>query len=283
MNAMRQKGRFKMRIDAHVHMTGNESDSSRLMERLEKAGFDGAIVFSPSPNGMLGKSCPNQERLYKLLRYTDGQENLYPFYFIDPTHEDALAQAEAAKTAGVKGYKVICSHFYPSDERAMELYRWIAAQDMPLMFHSGILYDGINISGKYNRPCEFEPLLSIEGLQFSVAHLSWPWVDECIAVYGKFNAFLERNPGGKAAKMYLDITPGTPPTFREGALTHLFGNGFKVEDIVFWGSDNHAEDYDHAYAERIRKRDYEIFEKLGLPQQQQEKIFRDNVREFLRL
>ena len=248
-----------MRIDAHVHMTGNESDSSRLMERLEKAGFDGAIVFSPSPNGMLGKSCPNQERLYKLLRYT------------------------AAKTAGVKGYKVICSHFYPSDERAMELYRWIAAQDMPLMFHSGILYDGINISGKYNRPCEFEPLLSIEGLQFSVAHLSWPWVDECIAVYGKFNAFLERNPGGKAAKMYLDITPGTPPTFREGALTHLFGNGFKVEDIVFWGSDNHAEDYDHAYAERIRKRDYEIFEKLGLPQEQQEKIFRDNVREFLRL
>ena len=151
------------------------------------------------------------------------------------------------------------------------------------MFHSGILYDGINISGKYNRPCEFEPLLSIEGLQFSVAHLSWPWVDECIAVYGKFNAFLERNPGGKAAKMYLDITPGTPPTFREGALTHLFGNGFKVEDIVFWGSDNHAEDYDHAYAERIRKRDYEIFEKLGLPREQQEKIFRDNVREFLRL
>lgn len=68
-----------------------------------------------------------------------------------------------------------------------------------------------------------------------------------------------------------------------GALTHLFGNGFKVEDIVFWGSDNHAEDYDHAYAERIRKRDYEISEKLGLPQQQQEKIFRDNVREFLRL
>lgn len=272
-----------MRIDAHVHMTGNEVDSSGLMKELEKAGFDGAIVFSPSPNGMLGKTCSNLERLDQLIRYTDGRETLYPFYFIDPTQEDATEQLERAKAAGVKGYKIICNHFYPSDERAMAVYRQIAACDMPLMFHSGILYDGINVSGKYNRPCEFEPLLSIEGLRFSIAHLSWPWVDECIAVYGKFNAFLERNPGGKAAKMYLDITPGTPPTFREGALTHVFGNGFKVEDVVFWGSDNHADHYDCAYAGRIRQRDEEIFEKLGLAQKQQQKIFEGNVREFLRV
>ena len=119
----RQKGRFKMRIDAHVHMTGNETDCSGLMEGLERAGFDGAIVFSPSPDGMLGKTGSNQERLEKLIRYTQGQEKLYPFYFIDPTQEDALAQAEAARAAGVKGYKIICSHFYPSDERAMEVYR----------------------------------------------------------------------------------------------------------------------------------------------------------------
>lgn len=272
-----------MRIDAHVHMTGNEVDSSKLTKELENAGFDGAIVFSPSPNGMLGKSGSNRERLDALIRYTDGKENLYPFYFIDPTQEDASEQLAQAKEAGVKGYKIICNHFYPSDERAMAVYHQIASYNMPLMFHSGILYDGINVSGKYNRPCEFEPLLSIEGLRFSIAHLSWPWVDECIAVYGKFNAFLERNPGGKAAKMYLDITPGTPPTFREGALTHVFGNNFNVEDIVFWGSDNHAENYDWAYAKRIQERDEEIFEKLGLSQDQQEKIFQKNVKEFLRV
>ena len=152
---------------------------------------------------------------------------------------------------------------------------------MPLMFHSGILYDGINVSGKYNRPCEFEPLLSIPGLRFSIAHLSWPWVDECIAVYGKFNAYLENNKNGDSAKMYLDITPGTPPTFRKGALTHVFGNGFSVEDVVFWGSDNHAEGYNVDYAGKIRKRDEEIFKELGLAEALKEKIFGGNFQEFL--
>lgn len=271
-----------MKIDAHVHMRGNEGDAGLLKKRLRQAGFDGAVIFSEPPDGMMGRSGTDRERLDRLIRYTDKQENLYPFYFIDPTQEDAKEQLEEARREGVRGFKIICNHFYPSDPRAMEVYRWIAEHDMPVMFHSGILYDGINTSGKYNRPCEFEPLLAVENLRFSIAHLSWPWVDECIAVYGKFNAFLENHPNAKAAKMYLDLTPGTPPTFRENALTHVFGNGFQVEDIVFWGSDNHAEDYNEAYAGRIRERDTEIFQKLGLSDRQQEKIYRDNFLKFLK-
>lgn len=271
-----------MRIDAHVHMRGGEKEPDRLMEKLNRAGFDGAVVFSEAPDGMLGRTGTNRERLERLIRYTEKQENLFPFYFIDPTQGDARDQLREAREAGAVGYKIICSHFYPSDERAMEVYRWIAEHDMPLMFHSGILYDGINVSGKYNRPCEFEPLLSIENLRFSIAHLSWPWVDECIAVYGKFNAFLENNPDGKAAKMYLDITPGTPPTFRKEALTHVFGNGFKVEDIVFWGSDNQTVDYQAEYAKKIRERDEEIFEELQISREQQEKIFYQNFMSFLK-
>lgn len=272
-----------MKIDAHVHMSGGEKDSGKLMESLHEAGFDGAVVFSEAPDGMLGKSGNNRERLERLIAFTKDQKKLFPFYFIDPTQEDALEQLQEAKEAGAVGYKIICNHFYPSDARAMEVYRWIAENDMPLMFHSGILYDGINVSGKYNRPCEFEPLLSVENLRFSIAHLSWPWVDECIAVYGKFNAFLENHPNGKAAKMYLDITPGTPPTFREGALNHVFGNGFKVEDIVFWGSDNHAADYNVGYARKIRERDTELFEKMQLSEKQQQKIYYDNFMEFLKV
>ena len=66
--------------------------------------------------------------------------------------------------------------------RQLEVYRWIAEQHMPLMFHSGILYDGINASGKYNRPCEFEPLYLWLVCVFPVAHVHGPGLVECIAV-----------------------------------------------------------------------------------------------------
>ena len=272
-----------MRIDAHVHMHGQEKDSGEFMKRLEMAGFDGAVVFSTAPDGMfgLGKTGTPKERLEKLMTYTKGRDTLYPFYFLDPTDEDALEQVKLAKEAGVCGYKIICNHFYPWNPQAMEVYRWIAEQHMPLMFHSGILYDGINASGKYNRPCEFEPLLSVAGLRFSVAHVSWPWTGECIAVYGKFNAFLKRNPGGKAAELFLDLTPGTPPTFRKPVLPDVYGNGFDVEQTTFWGSDNVAEGYNWEYAKRIRERDEEIFKELRLSEKIKESIFCENFMRFM--
>lgn len=159
-------------IDVHTHMFGGTGDAKQLVENMNKAGVYAATVFSKAPNGMLGKAGTNQERLEELLQFTEGRENLYPFYFIDPTEDDAIEQLEMAKKAGVKGFKVMCTHYYPGDERAMKCYHWMAEHNMPAMFHSGILYDGINPSGKYNRPCEFEPLLSVNNFRFSLAHLS---------------------------------------------------------------------------------------------------------------
>lgn len=271
-----------MRIDGHVHMFGETKVSREaFVERLNEAGFDAATVFSESPNGMLGEVVAWEKRLENVLRFAGDKKQVYPFYFVDPTDPDACHQIELAKKAGIMGYKIICNHFYPGDERAMETYHAIAESGLPLMFHSGILYDGINVSGKYNKPCEFEPLLSIKGLRFSLAHVSWPWTGECIAVYGKFNSYLGSNPDGDASSMHLDITPGTPPTFREEVMRHVFGNGFAVEDRVFWGSDNGVNDYNAVYAKKIRERDEEIFANIGLSCDQVERIFSKNFLKFL--
>lgn len=43
-----------MRIDAHVHMHGQEKDSGEFMKRLEMAGFDGAVVFQLRRTECLG-------------------------------------------------------------------------------------------------------------------------------------------------------------------------------------------------------------------------------------
>lgn len=270
-----------MKIDAHVHMMGGECRKDKFLKELKAAGMDSAVIFSPPPGNMFGISGDYRERLEKVIKFTQGEEMLYPFFFVDPTEEDAIWQMKEAKEAGIKGFKIICNHFYPGDERAMEAYRWIALQQMPVMFHSGILYDGINASGKFNRPCEFETLLSIENLSFSLAHVSWPWTDECIAVYGKFDSYKKRVPNGKSASMYLDLTPGTPPSYRENMLTHLVGNDFRVEDTMFWGSDNSAENYNAEYVREWVKRDCTIYEKLGLPAWGMEKIYFDNFMRFM--
>ena len=63
----------------------------------------------------------------------------------------------------------------------MEVFRTISQADRPILFHSGILWDG-KPSGPYNHPAGFESLLEVDGLRFCLAHISWPWCDELIAV-----------------------------------------------------------------------------------------------------
>lgn len=270
-----------MRIDAHVHMEmmGEKPDREEFLKRLKEAGMDGAAVFSPSPSG---NEKDYRKRLERVIGFTKGEELLFPFFFLDPTQEDAHAQMEDALEAGVKGFKIICTHFYPSDPKVLEACRWAAEKGVPVMFHSGILYDGINVSGKYNRPCEFEALLSVEKLRFSMAHVSWPWTDECIAVYGKFDSYKKREPSGKAASLYLDLTPGTPFTYREGMLTHLLGNDFQVEDTMFWGSDNSVENYRPDYVKKWVEKDCEIYHRLGLSEEVVNKVYSGNYLQFLK-
>ncbi len=273
-----------MRIDAHIHMhsDGKGVDREEFAEKLRQAGMDAGVVFSPSPGRMFdGPALTYQERAESVARFTEGLDFLYPFFFLDPTEPDAAAQIDYALSCGARGFKIICSHFYPGDERAMEAYRCIAEKGVPIMFHSGILYDGINVSGNYNRPCGFEPLLSIAGLRFSLAHVSWPWTDECIAVFGKFNAYLQGHPAGQAASMYLDLTPGTPPTYREGMLTHLLCNDFPAKGVMFWGSDNCIENYRPQYVRDWVARDTAIYEKLGLTGEEIERVYRQNFLKFL--
>ena len=136
-----------MRIDAHVHMgmMGEKPDREEFLKRLKEAGMDGAAVFSPSPSG---NEKDYRKRLERVIGFTKGEELLFPFFFLDPTQEDAHSQMEDALEAGVKGFKIICTHFYPSDPKVLEACRWAAEKGVPVMFHSGILYDGINVSGK---------------------------------------------------------------------------------------------------------------------------------------
>ncbi|MBN1348247.1 amidohydrolase family protein [candidate division KSB1 bacterium] len=269
------------RFDCHIHLDPGVVQQSDLLGKMRSAGISGGILISIPPPSFV-KLCqphPTGERLDNLMQWVEGAPDLHPFYWIDPLEEDANEQVELAVRRGVHGFKVICNRFYPGDERPMAVFTKIAQARMPLLFHSGILWDG-EASSRYNRPVEFEALIYIPGLKFALAHISWPWCDELIAVYGKFQNAHSRD-ASLAIEMFIDMTPGTPPIYREEALTRLFTVGYDVNRNVLFGTDCTANDYNQAWVRKWINNDDAIYKKLGLDVSTLKGIYSGNLLRFL--
>jgi predicted TIM-barrel fold metal-dependent hydrolase len=271
-----------MILDCHIHLKkADRDDAPTLLAKMNQAGIDGGVILSLPPNGCISyyDTLSGAERARHVVDYCKGHDTLFPFFWIDPVEDDAERQVEQALAAGVEGFKVICFHFYPDDERAMRVYRQIAEAGKPILFHSGILWD-VNASGKYNRPSNFECLMEIPQLRFALAHISWPWVDEHLAVYGKLAAAAKRGAQG-GFEMFIDTTPGTPPMYRREALTKIFGIGYNVQNNVLFGTDGMADDLNIEAVSTTRRMDEEIYQSLGLEKAYTDHIFSKNLLRFV--
>ena len=153
----------------------------------------------------------------------------------------------------------------------------IAGTGKPVIFHTGILWD-YNALSVYNKPLNWEPLSNIKGLRFSMGHCSWPWYDECIALYGKFLNNLLRTD---SAEMFFDITPGTPQIHREALLTTLYTIGYDVGDNIMFGTDCNAHSYNGDWANEWIKTDCDILDKLNVSEENREKLYYHNLLRFL--
>ena len=270
-------------LDGHIHIRDGSDDRDDFLHKLQEAEVAGGLIISLPPPAFPGvaHSLPCAERLDNLFFWTAGNDSMFPIYWVDPLEEDACGQIDQALQHGVMGFKVICDRFYPADQRAMEVFRYIAKAGMPILFHSGILWDG-KASSRYCRPLGFEALLYIDGLKFSLAHVGWPWCDELIAVYGKFlNAYTRRLD--LSVEMFIDITPGTPEIYRQEALNKLFTIGYDVQHNIIFGSDSDVNDYNIAWTRQWIERDNSIYQQIGLKQNILQSIYRDNLRRFLGL
>ena len=191
--------------------------------------------------------------------------------------EGVHEKIENAVKKGVMGFKVICTNYYVGDTKCMDMLSKIASLRKPVFFHSGILWDGKN-SSAFNRPANWEALLELDDLKFSLGHCSWPWIDECIAVYGKFlNALL----CGKTTEMFFDLTPGTPEIYREELFRKLFTVGYDVPNNILYGTDCRTSGYQYKWAKKWLDIDTALFDKYGIPPKMRQKIFKDNLFRFL--
>ncbi len=265
-------------FDAHTHLW-SDGNPQIILSAMERSGVYGGCVFSDRPeenNQKHGKSF--EKRLRGVLESVQGYEDrLFPVLWIHPYEDDIINKIHIAVDRGIAAFKIICSNFYVYEEKCLEVLREIASLDKPVFFHTGILWDG-QVSSGYNRPVNWEALIDIKGLRFSMGHVSWPWCDECIALYGKF---LNANVLGETAEMFIDITPGTPEIYREEVLTKIFKIGYDFGDNLLFGTDCTAESYNSEWAKKWIDTDCRIMDKLSVGKQVRAKLYHDNLMRFL--
>lgn len=268
-------------FDMHIHATNTQPDSKLLLNRMEAAGIWGGCVFSNPPVEQHDQEWSGSDfetRMRELNLWTrDSSNRLFPVLWIHPKEDGIFEKIETAAERGVVAFKMICADYFVYDDRCMQVLSKIASLDKPVIFHSGVLYDGLP-SSQYNRPVNWEALLGIENIRFSMGHCSWPWYDECLALYGKLR---HARRVGKKIHCFLDLTPGTPMAYREDLFRKMFS--FVSEEDILFGTDCCAGDYDVAHAKKWLDFDGSLMDSLKIATPAREKIYNDNLFRFLNI
>lgn len=240
---------MKIVYDSHIHQWPEKSDSPEVFRsKAASVGIGGGAVFSMPPADTLfwKEQAPLswRDRIARVLEFCEKIEHFYPFFWINPTEPTALEQVEYAKNAGIRGLKVLCSTHAPA--AGMAVYRKAAELDLPIVFHSGILWDGMP-STEFNRPGMFECLLEVPLLRFALAHISWPWTDEATALFGKFLTAHQLRK--EMPEMYFDSAPGAADIFREEMFRRLVLLRYGIQDHLMFAIDSSVNDYNLAWAD----------------------------------
>ena len=273
-----------LRYDNHVHLNDFGVSPDQFIEKLEQAGMTGSNVFSIPPVGFSvnRKTAEYEDRIRCVLEFTAPYpDRLFPILWIHPDEDGILEKIEDAAGRGIKGFKMICTNYYVYEDKAMRVLEKIASVHKPVIFHTGILWDGM-VTSYYNKPLNWECCLNVRGLKFALAHCSWPWYDECIALYGKFlSAYTKRR--GDCSEIFLDLSPGTPMPYRRDLLTKLHTVGYDVKHNLLFGSDFSAQAYNVDSCREWMKVDDAIYADLGLDEETLSFIYGENLKRFLGL
>ena len=250
------------RYDCHVHVYPGKPEPGKLAAAFAAAGLEGGAIYSLNPDPLDDSAPPDPEAaMDNAIEWASGSPTIFPFYWINPVSDGAVDLVDMAVEKGFFGFKCLPGRYFPGDEKALPVYERMAAAGKPVIFHSGILWDG-RPSSKFTRPGNFEELIDIPGLRFGLAHVSWPWCEECVAVFGKFLNARTRSDRERA-DMFIDITPGTPRSRRKAVLEMLFGFGYDVRDRVMFGTDCMTNRYTVEWSKEWQERDDAIYAELG--------------------
>ena len=201
-------------IDVHVHVEVSKAGVDSLPDELRDAAvrhFRGqsarptalelaryyrerrmmAVVFSVDSESVTGHPRIPNEEIAAVAR--ENSDVLIPFASIDP-HKGERGVEEARRLIaehGVRGFKFHPNSqgFSPNDRLAYPLYEVIAEAGLPALFHTGQSGVGAGLPGgggirlKYSNPMHVDDVaVDFPDLKIVLAHPSFPWQDEALAV-----------------------------------------------------------------------------------------------------
>jgi len=262
-----------MHNDCHVHSRG-DATASEILKAMDEGEVEKMILFAPygdTPEKMRAATD------YMAGIQAEAPDRILGFCWIEPRHEGAADELERAIVEKkLVGCKMIPKNWYPYDEIVFPVYE--KAQDLriPMLFHSGILW-GAGDWSRFCRPCFYEALLHFPKVKFALAHISWPWTDECLATAGHFRS--QARSDLSKMQMYVDVTPGAPAFYREDALDKALK--YLGPDRLIWGSDAGGTTVGQ-YGKDLYHRERVILgEMLKVSEKDMEKIFSKNMMDLM--
>ena len=253
-----------MAVDVHVHSRGGES-ATEILKAMDEAGMDRIFLFGPYPGMDADKQRESDDFIAKIA--SEAGDRIVPFAFIEPRLDSAPQEVDRAiNELGIKAVKMIPMQWYPGGPEARAVYEKVQELGVPILFHSGILW-GVRDDSQYCRPVYYEALLEYPKIKFAMAHMSWPWYDELLAVCGKFRA-------ARRDQIYIDITSGAPRLWKVDALRKALV--YLGDEIMMFGSDASATGA--AYMRQRMEEDMSMLrEEVGVRKETIEKIFSTNA------
>jgi predicted TIM-barrel fold metal-dependent hydrolase len=266
-------------IDVHIHPPGPKGESLTSSEEAQKY-FRAApppasveemaeyykqldvfgVVFAIDDETVSGREpVPNDHIAGITERYPD---QFVAFGSIDPWKGRAAMKemSRCAEDLGMKGLKFMpnTQQFYPNDERFYPIWELAQKLGLVVLIHSGTTGVGAGRPGgggiklKYSQPIPYvdDVAADFPELKIIMAHPSWPWQEEQLAI-------LVHKPN-----VYMDLSGWSPKYFQPSLVQ--YANSL-IQDKVLFGSD---------YPVIMPERWLDDFEQAG---------FRDDVRKKILL
>jgi len=250
-------------IDTHTHTSGADQDgpASAMVSVMDECGVEQAFVFAPLLSAS-GKQLTDRDfdhirvhNDYVAHLCSQSAERLLAFCVLnlnpriaggDPDKAGELMIEEARRCyqeLGIRGCKLVPDHWSATDDHAVRLFEELARLGMYVAFHSGIFMD--ERSSRWCRPAYFEGVHAVDGFHGHIAHLGWPWVDECIAM---LMMQTEHSPNDDPP-LLVDMSYGCPPDWQlesmRKAVNNLPHEYLLYASDLFWPVDafTYAEQY----------------------------------------